>query len=283
MLDALTEKQVARISRRLGHNVVRIRGRYWRWRELGFLEPVHLAATFAEDEVAPLRKVTLGYRARMANPGLAAPAALLPYVLSDVQSYGLHRLKSRRRTQVRKCYQSLEIRQLTDSALLEEQGYAVVLAGLARTLHLRPPRQAAFLRDTRVWTSAPGLVTLAALREGRLVGILTGYAAEKTAYHVNTFINEKGLKHSAGIGMLFHFLEMCSRTPGLEQAVSGLFQHDNPGLYHSKSQLGFEVAQWPAHSWLSPLVRPVLRRHLPVKYGRWLGEFRPEDVAFESG
>src|SRR5690625_2700867 len=144
VLMPLTEAQAAQVYRRLGRRILQVRGRYWQVRDVGFLDPVDLAATFTAREVALLERFSLGFRARLPDATEHRSGTLLPYVLRDVHSYGWHSITSRRRTQLRKCGRELQYLRLTEPSLLVEQGHEVVLAGLLRTQHSRPPSRSRF-------------------------------------------------------------------------------------------------------------------------------------------
>ena len=270
-LCSTSEGDLALKLREKGAPVVELRGRYWKRFNQWFLEPIHAAARLTLQEATLPRISYLGYRAALVEPTEHANGRLHLYALNDVSNFGLHRLKPRRRTQVRKCGETLEFVRLTEPSLVEEQGYSVVLSGLARTRHASPPEKTAYLRNSTRFIADPANLFLAALAGDRMVAYLTGYAVDGIAYHKITYVSEEGLKHSAGAGLIHQFFEICSRSPGVEKVVSGLCTPDNPGLARFKKEMGFEAEALPTKVWLNPLVGFVLRKRRPYAYRRWLG------------
>ena len=271
VLPSFTEEELAASKRKQGIATLRLRGRYWQRRLMTFYQPVHLAARLTPAQASLARFSCLGFRAGLQGQNGKSNGTIPLYVINDIQDYGWHRIQSRRRTQVRKCLETLEYVRVTDPERRVEQGYPVMLSGLERTRYKAPMKRERFRKYMTAFISNDKNLVIGAFKEGKLVAFLTGYAVGDIAYHESTYVAEEGLPDSAGSGLMYLFLEVCSRSPGIRQVVSGTVSLDNEGLHRFKKHMGFELESLPTYYWLNPVVANVLKRYSPRAYHRWVG------------
>ena len=153
--------------------------------------------------------------------------------------------------------------ELTSPALLEEQGYDVVVSSLARTGAGAAPSRDAYVRGLGRDDVGGRLTFLAGLVDGRLAGYLGGWAVDGTAYFQRLHIRTESLATQVGTALVFAFVEACGRGGDVREIVNGLHSPENEGLTAYKDGIGFPVRRYPARVWLVPGLLPVLRRLRP--------------------
>jgi hypothetical protein len=256
--DALAEWRDGR-----GERVVERAGRYWRMSRPAFWEPVHWLARLSADE-ARRPAPCLGFRAVLrGEEASAANGALAAHVLEPVAEWGPHLLSRNRRYRLRKATRRVELVELTDAALLEQQGHDVIVSSLARTGTARPPSPEEYRRSLARDGVGRPLTFLAGLLDGRLAAYLGGWAVGETAYFQRLHIRTDALATQVGTALVFAFVEACKRSGEVSAVVNGLHTPENQGLSAYKEAIGFPVRHYPARVWFVPGAVRVLQAFRP--------------------
>ena len=139
----LSDKELASALRERGAKVVEHRERFWTYGgSPGFLVPIHPLARMTPEEATRPTLLCWGYLAALRESAASrANGAIVPYLIGDLKSYGESRLTRRKREALRQCRRETRIVQLTDSALLDRQGYRVYLS-YAERLAVKHPLDA---------------------------------------------------------------------------------------------------------------------------------------------
>jgi hypothetical protein len=269
----LTEGELAQRRRNEGARIIQHGGHYWEQTGApGFFQPVHLLARLTPEEATRPTSLSWGYRAALTPETAGAANGKLPVVrLSDLASYDLDRLSSNRRNKLRKCQRLVRIVQLTGPALLEEQGYEVVLDALSRTQHKNPPSREKYLTELKKYFQGNHWCVLAGLIDGKLGGYLDGYVVEGVAYGVNAYYATWALPTNISTGLVFEFAQLCRRLGNVHTLVGGLHSPEAPQLGQFKDDMGFIVEHVPIKWDMNPLARTFIRRHRPHAYYRLTG------------
>jgi hypothetical protein len=263
VVRSLTEDELAAWRRGRGERVVTRAGRSWRMSRPGFWEPIHWLARLHANE-ARRPAPCLGFRAvlRKEHAG-AATGVLSAHVLAPAADWGPNLLSRNRRHRLRKATRSVELIELTSTALLEEQGHEVVVSSLSRTGAGDAPTREAYARGlARDGVGGP-LTFLAGLVEGRLAGYIGGWAVDGTAYFQRLHIRTDALATQVGTALVFAFVEACQRSGDVREIVNGLHSPENASLSAYKEGIGFPVRRFPARVWFLPGALPLLRRLRP--------------------
>jgi hypothetical protein len=263
IVRSLSEEALASWRIERGERVVERSGRYWRMSRPGFWEPVHWLARLRSDE-ARRPAPCLGFRSVLRDEDAQAATGALPaHVLEPVATWGTQLLSKNRRYRLRKARRLVELVELTDAALLEEQGYDVVRSSLARTGAAEPPSREEYARSLAREGVGRPLTFFAGLSEGRLAGYLGGWAVDGTGYFQRLHIRTEALATQVGTALVFAFVEACQRGGDVREIVNGLHAPEDEALSAYKNGIGFPVRRYPARVWLVPGTARLLRRLRP--------------------
>jgi hypothetical protein len=271
---ALTERALAEHRRAEGVRVISHGGHYWEQSGApGFFQPVHLLARLTPEEATRPTPLGWGYRAALTPESSGAANGAVPVVRSpDLERYDLHSLSSNRRSKLRKCQRLVRIVQLTGPALLEEQGYELVVDALSRTQHKRVPSRASYLAQVRSYFRGSHWCVLAGLIDGRLGGYLDGYVVDGVAYGFNAYYATHALPTNLSTGLVFEFAQICRRLGNARTLVIGLHTPEAPQLIQFKDEMGFIVDPIPIRWKMNSLARAFIRWRRPHAYYRLTGE-----------
>jgi hypothetical protein len=259
----LSEEELASWRVERGERIVERAGRYWRMSRPGFWEPVHWLAHLSAEE-ARRPAPCLGFRAVLKDEDAgAATGALAAHVLDRVADWGPHLLSRNRRHRLRKAARRTELVELTNAALLEEEGHAVVVSSLARTGTREPPSREEYVHSLERDGVGGPLTFLAGLVEGQLAAYIGGWAVAETAYFQRLHIHTEALATQVGTALVFAFVEACQRGGRVREVVNGLHSPEDAGLCGYKEGIGFPVRRYPARVWFVPGALPLLRRVRP--------------------
>lgn len=273
-IAVLTEEELARHRREEGARVIFHAGRYWEQVGApGFFEPVHLLARLTAEEATRPTPLCWGYRAALTPGASGAANGTVPVMrISDLESYALDSLSSRRRTQLRKCQRLVRIVQLTGPALLLEQGYEMVIDALSRTRHKKPPPREKYLMELKQYFKGSHWCVLAGLIGDRLGGYLDGYVVDGVAYAINAYYATWALPTNISTGLFYEMAQVCRRNGGARTFIGGLHSREVPQLNHFKAEMGFVVDHVPIKWDMNPLARAFIRWRRPHAYYRLTGE-----------
>jgi hypothetical protein len=271
-LPVMTEAEMAQWWRDAGAQVSCHHGRYWTNNSRGFYQPVHWLACLKAHEAIRPTLWCWGYRTTLHAEAAGLANGYLPlYLLSDVGGYSFERLPAKRRTDLRKCRKQVQIVQLTDSAVLVQQGYEVVVSAELRIGRGAPPERQRYMASVDRFVRNSKRMVLAGFVNGKLAGYLSAYAAENAAYIETVFLATEYLPTAIGTGLVFDFVQMCRRSPKIERVVYGQHSAEDPNLTVFKEGMGFPVTEIPCRVWVAPGLASYLRRRYPYKYYRLTG------------
>lgn len=270
-VQVLTEPEFAALRREEGARVVEHRGRYWQEILPGFYEPLpYLARLRAEEATRPTWRCW-GYRAALADEDMAEAEAAMPiHIIRDLQSYGEWALKRQQKQDLRRALKEMVFLHLTDSVLLEHQGYDVY-SSHARRLNIRCGLQkSSYLEMIRNWTKDCRQLVIVGLCNGVLCGYGHSYLVEDTGYLATLHIATEALQTNVGVALYFIILEVMQRRK-ISLATSGLHRPENKGLAVFKRRVGFELTNIPCRFSVPPLVASGIRTLRPYTYYRFTG------------
>jgi hypothetical protein len=282
-LQVLSERQYAELAAKGGMAVHEHNGRYWRdSNQFGsfLLVPIHWMAELTPEEVGFPRVSTMVTKARVTDVS-QHNAFFNLHMIDDPRTYCFETISANTRNKIRKaCRDGVEVC-LASPELLEEQGYEVVRDSLKKSRYRNPPRKQDYIRSLTHTTFLGGArLVLAGLVPGqgdrqRLGAIATGTAIDGTAYGDDLYVAPWARKSNVGVRLIYAFIEVCQRTPGVDCIVLGRAT-DDEALDSFKASMGIRRREVPARlAFRGPLVRravellvgarPGLRQRL---YGR---------------
>lgn len=270
LIASMTEEEFASWHRSTGTHVICHRGRYWRETAFGFYEPLHWMARLSAKHATRPALLCWGFRTALCKNDTAAANGSMPIqLLTNVHGYDFQSLGSNRRNHLRRCYKRARIIQLTDLALLQEQGYEVLLSSSKRTAYEKAPSKEDYLASLPAYTTL-GWLVLAGLIDGKLGGYLSGYAVSGTAYIQDVRIATEAFSSYVGIGLVFEFVQACRRGD-IHEVVYGLHSREDSALCVFKEGMGFPVKHIPTKVEMNPIIRKFIRWQYPHKYYRLTG------------
>jgi hypothetical protein len=266
-----TEAELLRWRRHEGRRIIEKNGRYWTSLRPGFFQPLHPLSRLSAAEAIPPARLIWGFRAALGPEDADQANGSIPvHLIPDLEAWDEHSLSRRKREQLRQALRSIPVVQLTDSRLLEEQGYAVY-SSFAQRVGASPAGEGLYLRNCRNWSADRRSLILAGLRDGRLVGYLEAIAAENTLYIQQVHINSDASRTNLAAALYYYTLMAYKRTGQVKEAVGGLYTLENPNLSEFKRRMGFVVTAVPAKFSLRSLPATYLRRRQPFVYYRLTG------------
>lgn len=271
-LISITEKDYAHWHSQIGTHIVYHEGHYWREVAFGFYEPIHWLARLNANKVKHPALLCWGYRTTLCDEDTSQANGSMPVqLLTNVQNYTIQNLGSNRRNHLRRCYKRTQLVELTDSALLEEQGYNVLLSSTQRTAHEKIPSKAEYVSSLRAYLNLQSSLLLAGLADNKLAGYITGYAINGTAYIHEVRIATEAYSSYVGIGLVFEFVQACRRSGEIHEVVYGLHSREDSALCVFKESMGFPVKHIPTKLKINPVIRQVIQNRYPHKYYRLTG------------
>ncbi len=264
-LSPMTEAEYAEGLRVDGYTVRERRGRYWYRQRGGMYWAVNWTARMSDAEAAPPGRVRWGFRTSVAD-GVAANGTLWLQMMADIRGYDIQALPSKRRNQLRKCWRTVQLGALTGPGILLEQGHRVFHSAYRRTGYGSPISPTRYHRVVRAELGTLGRVHLAGLVDGRLAGYLVARAVERTAYIAAIHLDTDLLSSNVGTGLVYEFVQICRRTPGIREIVYGPHSRYDEPLCRFKKGMGFPPVPIPARYHLNPLAAAVIRRRRPDLY-----------------
>lgn len=273
VLIPMTEEEMANWCRKHGQHVVCHHGRYWKQIRPGFYQPIHWLARLSVEQATRPVQFCWGFRAALCEDEAAAANGSMPvHLLSNVEGYDLQSLPSKRRNHLQKCRRLVKIVELTGPALLQEQGYEVVLSKTTRTGYSKAPSKEAYLASLADYVTPGSRLVIAGLIGDKLGGYLDGYAINGTAYIHSSYIATEALATQIGSGLVFEFMQVCRRCGGIYEVVRGQHSPEDPALCVFKEGMGFPVKHIPTKVSMNPIIGKFIRWRRPYVYYRLTGD-----------
>lgn len=257
---SMTEEEAATWYKKQGITVIYHLGNYWKQTRFGFYEPIHFMARLSSKQAKCPAQIYWGFRASLCEDDAAKANASIPvHLLSDVRSYDLHSLPSKRRFHIRKALNLVQFVELQNSELLKQQGYEVFCSAATRIGATIYSKQE-YLSSLENYIEPKYRFAIAGLIDGKLAGYLVGCAINNTAYTEHVYIATEALSSSIGNGLIFEFVQACRRSGEIEQIIYGYHTPSNPSLGSFKEAMGFPITHIPAKVWINPIAKAFIRR-----------------------
>jgi hypothetical protein len=268
----LTEAELAGWRQAKGKRLVRHRGRWWEEVRPGFYHAIHWMARQRRCEAERPQTLCWGFRTTLHDADAAAANGWLPvHLLAEPASYDFETLPSKLRNKLRKCMRSNEIIQVTEPALLRDQGYEVRCSVTERLGIWKPPLKEQYVDGLDQYVGDPRRMILAGVSKGRLGGYLDAFAVDGTAYIDHVYISSSALSTEVGTGLVFEFIQACRRSGSIHEIVYGLDVPSDQSLKQYKVKMGFPVVRIPVRFWLLWPAGPLISWWRPEVYYRLSG------------
>lgn len=271
---SMTEEEFADWNQMQGIKVIQHQGHYWKKTVLGFYEPLHWIARLSAGQATCPSPLAWGFRAALRDEDAAAANGSVPvHLLSNLTEYGLHSISANRRHHLRQCRKKVKIFELTGAALLQAQGYEVVLSATKRTEYLKAPSKTEYIASLSNYVVPGQRLVLAGLIGDKLGGYISGFAVNGTAYFEHLYIATEAITTNINLGLVFEFIfiQACQRSGTVRELVNGLHSPEDEKLCIYKQGLGFCVKHIPAKVQINPIIGELIRRRYPYKYYRLTG------------
>jgi hypothetical protein len=271
ILHPLTEAEHARYLERGGEKIVRHGDRFWRCQSSGFYYPTHELARLSREEAVRPASLCWGFRTSLREEDAAYSTGTLPiHILSDLPGYGIRSLEQKRRTSVRKFWKMVEVVELTSPDLLRDQAYEIVVSDYARHRYGKLPNREEYMETIGRFFEW-NLVVLAGLVDGKLGGFIVGLRVGSTAYIEEIRVHSDMMHTNMASGLVFELVQVCKRSPGLQEVAYALHVRENESLSYFKEDMGFPVKQIPSLCWFVPFAEKIISRKRPHTYYRFYG------------
>ena len=273
-LRVLTEDELAAWRRTKGKRLVQRRGRWWEEVKPGFYQAIHWMARQRQHEIAQPAAFCWGFRTTLHDDDVGAANGWLPaHVLSDPGCYDLDALPSKLRNKLKKCWRINEIVEVTQPALLRDQGYEVRCSVNQRLGIWKPPSKEDYVAGLDEYVGNPYRLVLAGIANGRLGGYLDAFAVDGTAYIDHLYLHSSAFPTEVGTGLVFELVQACRRSGLVREVVYGLDVPSDQDLKQYKVKMGFPVQKIPARFWLFEPARIFIRWWSPEVYYRLTGHY----------
>ncbi len=242
----LTEKEFTDWKKKeLGLTVVKHLGRYWKKSRIGFYQPIHTLARLKADEAVCPSRLSLGFRASLADEARSLSNIPNPvFLMRGISEFDIDAMPSKRRNDLRKSRKLVKFFQMKGMALPHEQLADVVISSAKRAGYWPPGREAYISRAPARFSDSRQYVGVG-LVEGMLAGFIEGFAVDGTAYIQNVFIATEYLPTAVGTGLVFEFVQACRRAGGIREISYGLHQRSDEKLGAYKAGMGFPLTMVP--------------------------------------
>lgn len=271
-LSVMSEAELAAMRTAEGDAVVQSAGCHWRASFPGFYQPIDLLARMRAAEVRQPAPLCWGFRAALAEQDAHLADASIPlHLLTDLPHFDERALSRNRRSDLRRCRRQVELRRLTDPALLLEQGHAVFLSAVCRLGHWRALSESDFRQRVSRRAAHGRRLVVAGLVGGTLRGWLDSYAVDGVLHTEEIFVATDALRTGIGTGLYVEAIRAAARH-GLRAVCNGLHRPEDANLCHFKEALGFRVVKLPARTFIPAPVRAFLRSRRPATYYRLTGD-----------
>ncbi|MFN6565348.1 MAG: hypothetical protein RMY28_036875 [Nostoc sp. ChiSLP01] len=272
LLTSMTEEEFARWRCKEGANVVFHRGCYWEERRFGFYQPIHLLARLQIQQVTRPLQFCWGFLASLCeDDAVSANGAIPIHLLSNVEDYNLYSVNKNSRQNIRKNRHLFNIVELTDTQLLQEQGYDVFLSATTRTQWKSSLSREKYMVNLVDYVLPKRRLIIAGISDRKLCGYITGYAINGTAYGEDLYITTEASEYNLNRILVFEFVQVCRRSGGIYEFAIGQHWREKPGIVEFKEGMGFPIVYIPAKVQINPAVEQFIRWKYPHKYYRLTG------------
>lgn len=267
----MTEAGFAAMRAEEGATIVEADGRYWVQTVRGFYQPVHQIARFRATEVRRPTWKCWGYRAALA-PGEShlADGAMPVHVMSDLSGFTDRSFDRRRRRDLKKSRQVVDIRVVSNPDALVGDGWLVYASSMRRRA-AEPMAKAAYQRMMIKRAPDPRRHIVAGFVDGKMAGYLESYAVDGTWYGRDLYLQTEMLPTGIATGLYFEMIQAAVRARSIREICVGPAWLERPGLADFKESLGFAIVALPARISMPAIVEAFIRRRRPAIHYRLTG------------
>ena len=239
---------LAKVDRHVHFN----RGCWWETVGPFFCKPVDPMMVLTPREAGPrVPNSLLGYSHVADDPGKANHQwSVMQMDCDALENFSISKLKSRKRSIVRKAIRELRIELIDDIDPLLDAMNEICISSAQRTEHGRPPEY--YTERRNEWEqfmkrefSIPGRYWWAAHSGNSLIAYYYVYIINETAHISAAKSHSDFLKSYPNDALTFTVIEFCRELPECKKVVFGDWSPDNPNLNRFKERYGFNRVDLP--------------------------------------
>lgn len=247
-------------------------GVWWQRMKLFYSCPLNFLKTYSRGKVRPpFLSGVIGYE-HVVPTKAEGNAEMAVVLLPDMSQYDLGRLSSKKRNQIRRGLERVEVRKMDNVRDLLEQGLEINRSSLSRQGRA-DSCNLPWLVDEKLWRQEVERTHRFGAREhwgaycsGRLVAWLQARDIEGIVQIRNAMSHSAYLSYYPNDALYHTFLMDCRTRGGVTSVFFGMASVGDPNLIEFKptlleykKQLGFELVHLPVYRWLNPAIRSVLK------------------------
>ncbi|MDQ1539002.1 MAG: hypothetical protein QOE58_3395, partial [Actinomycetota bacterium] len=267
----LTEAELAGWLRERGGRIVLSNGRYWRdhW---GFYRLLHFTSTIPASRLSRPGPGCWAYQALLPeSDAQVANSSYSVHLIRDLAAFDQRALSHNARKELGRCQANLQVVRVSDPDLLRAQGWAVFSQNAHRLNRGGNVTKDEYLAGVDALVQDTRRLILGAMDGDRLLGYITTFAVEDTAYTVDTYHSDEALsRHFSGF-LPYEAAQVYRRSGLVKQLCAGVPVPERMGISDYKNRWGMPVVQLPARFWSPKPLQSLLRVARPVAYSRATG------------
>ncbi len=256
-----------------GHDIIYNEGIYWEKIFQGFYQPAHIVQKLSLEQIHYPQFLHWGVRGVLQDSESSLANGLIHfYAFEHIKKFDITVFSHQRRSNVRKCFRNVDIREVKDEKIMMDQGYDVISSSLQRTNHLEIPSKDEYLKHCTAYINNGdnSHIILGAFLENRLLAYLDICAVEETAYLMNMYIHSDALNFSVSPGLFYSAFLLCRESEKITQVLAGGPTPDDNGLEIFKKRMGFTIVDVPTFCKMNKMVALLLRMKCPESYHQLL-------------
>ncbi len=271
-LVSFTEKEYANWLRSMNKPIVEKNGQYWLKVKKGFYQTTHLFSKNDLEQIQFPNLATWGIRSALSIKD--QDKANINYHLhmitgEKLENFSIDDLSSNRRSQIRRSFKKCDFVELLDKDVLYNEGFDLYKTSSDRIGRMNTQSKETYLPKCGNYINdgKNNHLVLAGFVDGRLGGYIEIVAVNGIAYLESANFHTFALPSYLSIGLHYHMIKICQKSPGIHTLVHGQVSHMKDSLRVYKKSLTFDEVQIPAFFKITPILRPVLKVILKKAFG----------------
>ena len=256
-LEPASLEQCAEWKQLLGNKIVFKNGIYWEQIRKGFYQPIHFLQKLDPEQVKHPSLLSWGVRGAVDDKDrMKANGSSSYYTLENFKTFDFSMFSQKRRENIRKCFNRVEIREIKDENILLEQGYDVVKSSMERTRYKRLISKESYLKKCNVYVNKGdnSHLVLGAFQDNKLLAYGEMYAVENTAYMMNMLIATEALKYGVSAGLFYTQYVLAQHSKNITELYAGGYTPDDSSLDTFKNSMCLTVKRVP---FFSRVIKPA--------------------------
>jgi len=281
-LHNMTIEQFVEEERKVGSHLHFSGGVWWREVKPFFYMPANFMSQAVPRMAKPNPWLALGGYYHMVPSGAASNGAIVTNEIRDPANYGLQSLQGKKRQQIRKLFTQFRYARVEKLDDLLGDGFRIYLDWAKRkNPRVKRSNPAVFARWITSLFHHPHKLILGSYHGERLVAYLTAEAVEGVANATDFFSDSNYAREAPSVALRYSYAKIAAQSPAVYKVCDGLRSLID-SVEHLKLLLGFQHVPYPAFISLRPVLRPLVRRLLPMEYSRLMGEYPTEIPSYPS-